>query len=241
MSKAILTYIIIVGTPFIHTFPALADENDVSPKLAKKAAVYEFTRAWGRSLSERYDHFLISEPSVINSYDGDLKWYVFYITVGLSELPTRGELEVLARNQANLVNIDNGIIYTMIIPADTTRPVTWGSMPGMPIDVDERYQTEENIKKRMAPSEIKFVKVFGVLTQIGLGRAAFEYEVDGERYAVFSNTYQIVKTSTLKTTGPDPRAEIHKLEWARIEESLPSGLIEDDEIYFNELEDILAD
>lgn len=241
MRKAIRTYVIIGGVLLIQTLPAFGDENDVTETLAKKAAVHEFTRAWGKSLSERYDHFLISEPSVIQSYDGDLKWYVFYITVGLSELPTRAELEVLARNQANLVNIDGGIIYTMIIPADTTRPVTWGSMPGMPIDIDERYQTEENIKKRMAASEVKFVKVFGFKSQLLLGRAAFEYDVDGERYVIFSGTYQIVNTSVLKPTGPDPRAEIHKQEWARIGGDVPSAVIEDNEIYFNELGDILAD
>lgn len=241
MKKATRIYLVIAVVALIQTLPVLGDENDVSETLAKKAAVYEFARAWGRSLSEEYDRFLISEPSVIYSYDRALKWYVFYVTVGLSELPTRSQLETLARAQPNLVDINGGIIYTMIIFGDTTRLVNWGSKPGMPIDIDERYQTEENIKKRMAASEVKFVKVFGFKSQVLLGRAAFEYDVDGERYVIFSGSYQIVKTSILKPEGPDPRSEINKQEWRQIEEAIPSTVIEGKEIHFKDLGDILKD
>ncbi len=241
MKKAKRICLVIAAVALIQTLPALGDENDVSETLAKKAAVHEFTRTWGRSLSETYDRFLISEPSVIYSYDKELKWYVFYITVGLPQLPTRAELEALAKTQRDLVDINGGIIYTMIIPADTTRPVNWGSKPGMPIDIDERYQTEENIKKRIPASKVRFVKVFGFKSQILLGRAAFEYDLDGERYTIFSNTYQIVKTSTLKPEGPDARSEIHKREWRQIEEAIPSTVIEGNEIYFKDLGSILKD
>lgn len=239
MKKLIYRYLFVAAVALIQTLPAFGDENDVSETLAKKAAVHEFARAWGRSLSETYERFLISEPSTIYSYNGALKWYVFYITVGLPQQPTRVELEAFAKTQAHLVDIDGGIIYTMIIPADTTRPVTWGSKPGMPIDIGERYQTEENIKKRIAANEVKFVKVFGTLTQVGLGRAAFEYDLDGERYTIFSGTYQIVKSSNLKPAGPDPRSEIHKREWRQIEGTVPSAVIEGNEIYFKDLGSIL--
>jgi hypothetical protein len=241
MKEAKRIYLVIAAVLLIQALPAFGDENDVSETLAKKAAVHEFASAWGRSLSETYDRFLISEPSVIHSYDRALKWYVFYITVGLPELPTRSQLEALARMQPQLVDINGGIIYTMIIPADTTRPVTWGSKPGMPIDIDERYQTEENIKKRITASEVTFVKVFGTATQIGLGRAAFEYDLDGERYAIYSGSYEIVKPSNLEPDGPDPRSEIHKREWRQIEETVPSAVIEGKEIYFKDLGGILKD
>ncbi len=241
MRQAKRIYLVIAVAALAQTLPAFGDENDVSETLAKKAAVHEFTRTWGGSLSETYDRFLISEPSVIYSYDRGLKWYVFYITVGLPQLPTRVELEALAKTQRDLVDIDSGIIYTMVIPADTTRPVNWGSKPGMPIDIDERHQTEENIKKRIPASEVKFVKVFGYKSQILLGRAAFEYDVDGERYTIFSNTFQIVKSSTLKPVGPDTRSEIHKREWRQIEEAIPSTVIEGNEIYFKDLGGILKD
>ncbi len=111
---------------------AWADEYDVSPELAWKAACRSFEGAV-RSFHSRGRLARVSEAKVYYSYDGTMKYYVVYLFAGREPMPTWRELE---RDPEGATK--NGWFRTVIVNGTRQLAPIFGGRYCAPIVIVER-------------------------------------------------------------------------------------------------------
>jgi hypothetical protein len=135
-------------------FAWAADEYEVTPELAKKAALTFFNDLLPTLHKEIISAPAVSEPKAVYSYDLTRKYYALYVYCGPGNIPSWG---VLAGNIGYYRKLYK-YFHSYIIPVDKRDYVDRGGFNGIPPflrgEVDARKSLELNYK----PSTITYVR-----------------------------------------------------------------------------------
>lgn len=234
----VLTVYVAAILPFSFASLAQGAENEVTPEMAKKAAVYYFVKGRGRFCSEEFEYFRISEPKIIKSYRGDRKWYNFYFTVGADPLPTRAELADWVK--AGQIEPKGGYIFHLDIAADKEITPCSISCSGIPSEIKQRPDVEKYVRAVSGVNKIKLLRVFYTTVDLREKAACFEFEAGGKRYIV--NGFHL-RQYTPDEVPEEPRdstdVRIRKI-WDAIEEKVPFEKVRDEKVFFRDFSNLIG-
>ncbi len=226
----------------VLTTNAHGDENDVSPLLAKKAAVYAImkgTEAKLTLLGQGYTEFFISDAIEIYSYKGDTKWYLFYYAYGTDRLPTWKEMEDAERKYGPTGEVNGGYVRWLYIRATTKmRPGPPEIGAGMPPGIRFRFMAEGTLRTALpGAKEVKFIKAFACRSEVTF--FMYEFDVDGERYAVAPWLLHYKKVAELRPEPPLKMSDEYRAKWEEIDSAIPDAAVERSRVVIDEMKEFV--
>ena len=150
-----------------------ADENEVTPELAKKAAVYLFlNNVCGRRV-DSVNQVLISDTKVFYNYDSTKYYYVIYIYFGSGDIPTWNDVEASPEKYHN-------DCWSFIIPSSKKEMIfDDAGHVGDPTVISLKESAWIIIKTKFPDAEIKYVS-----TVIQGCKELFVFNVNGREMMV---------------------------------------------------------
>lgn len=219
------------------TGSAVLTSTEVTPELAKRAALYYFLKTCGWHCSKDFEYFRISDPKIFNSYRGDRQWYNFYFTVGADPLPTRAELADWVKT--GQIEPMGGHIYFLDIAGD--KDITPCSIvcSGIPSYIKQRPFVENYVKKVSGSNEINLLRVFYTTADLQGKAACFEYGAGGKRYIVTGFHLREYNPAEIPDEPRGYDVKRIKVIWEDVEERIHPDLSGRSKIYFREVDPTL--
>ncbi len=221
----------------VLTTNAYGDENDVSPLLAKKAAVYAImhgTEAKWVLVDQGYKEFFLSDAIEFYDYNGERKYYLFYYAYGTDRLPTWKEMEDTERAREFANDIRGGRVRWLYLRATKRmkpKPPEMGG--GTPPGISGRFACEGILKNKFPGKKVTFVKMFG--TGAAVSFFVYEFVVGGEPYIIGTPTFDSKKLSELKPEPPWTLSDDNKAKWDEIDAAIPDEEVKGPKIVIDEM------
>ncbi len=163
---AITTASALVALAAAATFAGAA-EDDVSPELARKAAVGMLKTSPNESRLDTGYPLQVSEPREYYSYDGNRKYYVVYTYFGPGDIPTWEQLERKPKRETEY-------FHCFIIPATKKEMPNREGHVNIPLTIRRKVPSEEILKGKFPGQPYEYVK-----TVIHASSTFFVFNVKG--------------------------------------------------------------
>jgi len=170
-------------------FSARADENDVSPLLAKKAVKYCQLKYHPEEFAEGRE-LQISEPKVYYDYGREKKYYVIYTYSGPGEIPGWG---ALPKKDAEKLD---PYFRTFMVPADKRDCFFFTGRGGMPVVVHYIGQAKLGLERLNPNNKYEFVRAV-----ICAGEVFYVFEENAKREVIVNLGGGIIREEELPMIG----------------------------------------